>query len=143
MKSDSAAMLVPGVPAAARVLQLAQQAAERVNLMLIGELLPLGVFDQFQNFFHALQGLFQGFDDSHHLVDGLADGRTLRVARHWTGRFLPGRNGFTGRGTGGRFGRAGRSTPARAAPATTAPSPPASAAQWPGGGGWMRSGGQF
>ena len=100
-------MLVPGVPAAARVLQLAQQAAERVNLMLIGELLPLGVFDQFQNFFHALQGLFQGFDDSHHLVDGLADGRTLRVARHWTGRFLPGRNGFTGRGTGGRFGPIG------------------------------------
>jgi hypothetical protein len=64
------------VPAAARVLQLAQQAAERFNLVLVGEFLPLGMFRQFQNILHLRQRLLQGFDDGHYFVDSLADGGT-------------------------------------------------------------------
>ena len=64
---------MPVAPAASRVLQLAQQPAEGINLVLVGKLLPLGVFHQLQHLVHALRSLFQGFDDGHHLVDGLAD----------------------------------------------------------------------
>jgi len=74
-------MLWPVAAAAARVLQLAQEATERINLVLISELLPFGVLHQFQNFFHAFQRLLQGFDDGQYLVDRLADGGTLCPAR--------------------------------------------------------------
>ena len=92
-------------PAASRVLQLAQQPAERINLMFIGELLPLGVFGEFQNILHLLQRLLQGFDDFHHFIDGLADGGTIRPGGGRSGnsglKFVP-RRGGPGRG----FGRA-------------------------------------
>jgi hypothetical protein len=61
-------------PAASRMLQLAQQPAERINLMFVGEFLALGVFDEFQNILHLIERLFQGFDNLHHFVHGLADG---------------------------------------------------------------------
>jgi hypothetical protein len=56
------------------MLQLAQQPAERINLAFVAELLPLGVFDQFQNILHLIERLSQGFDNLHHFVHGLADG---------------------------------------------------------------------
>lgn len=56
------------------MLQLAQQLAEGINLAFIGELLPLGVFDQFQNILHLIERLFQRFDDLRHFADRLADG---------------------------------------------------------------------
>ena len=38
------------------------------------ELLPFGMFDQFQNILHLIERLAQGFDNLHHFVHGLADG---------------------------------------------------------------------
>ena len=67
-------MFVSLAPAASRVLQLAQQPAERINLAFVGELLPLGVFDQFQNILHLIERLFQRFDDLRHFGYRLADG---------------------------------------------------------------------
>ena len=67
-------MFVSLAPAASRVLQLAQQPAERINLAFVGELLPLGVFDQFQNILHLIERLFQRFDDLRHFAYSLADG---------------------------------------------------------------------
>jgi hypothetical protein len=61
-------------PAASRMLQLAQHPVERINLMFVGEFLALGVFDEFQNILHLIERLFQGFDNLHHFVHGLADG---------------------------------------------------------------------
>ena len=56
------------------MLQLAQHPVERINLMFVGEFLALGVFDEFQNILHLIERLFQGFDNLHHFVHGLADG---------------------------------------------------------------------
>jgi hypothetical protein len=67
-------VFAPLAPAAPRMLQLAQQLAEGINLAFIGELLPLGVFDQFQNILHLIERLFQRFDDLRHFADRLADG---------------------------------------------------------------------
>ena len=67
-------MFVSLAPAAARLLQLAQQPAERINLAFVAELLPLGVFDQFQNILHLIERLFQRFDDLRHFGYRLADG---------------------------------------------------------------------
>ncbi len=67
-------MFAPLAPAASRMLQLVQSAAQRFNLAFVAELLPFGVFDQFQNIFHLLQRLSQGFDNLHHFIHGLADG---------------------------------------------------------------------
>jgi hypothetical protein len=128
------------VPAASRALQLAQQSAERIQLVLVGELLPFGMFHQLQNFLHALQRLFQSGDDLHHFVDGLADGgiRRMRVSRGR--RRLVGRNDFPG-GPGVRLLRqSGRAGPARAAPASASSSPPPAAARLPGGRGVICSG---
>jgi len=106
-------------------LKLAQGAEQRFDLAFVGELLAFGEFDQFQNFFHLLQRLFQRFDDLHHFVDGLADGGTIRPGHAWRvrhGRFKPGarrqRTGwlrthrmlgqFNGRFSMRRHGRCGR-----------------------------------
>jgi len=45
-------------PATSRMLQLAQQLAEGINLTFVAELLPFGVFDQFQNILHLIERLF-------------------------------------------------------------------------------------
>jgi hypothetical protein len=60
--------------AASWLLQLAQSAAQRINLAFVGEFLPLGVFDQFQNILHLIERLFQRFDDLRHFAYSLADG---------------------------------------------------------------------
>jgi hypothetical protein len=122
-------MLAPLAAVTARALQLVQQAAERINLVLVGELLPLGVFHQFQDLIHPFQGLFQGFDDGHHLVDCLADGGTPGCGRRGFRRYLTRRSRFA-RGGGGQWLRwTSRTGPARAATATAVSSPPAAAAR--------------
>ena len=77
-------------PAAPR-LKLAQGAQQRLDLAFVRELLAFGMLDQFQNFFHLLQCLFQRFDDLHHFVDGLADGGTIgpRHTRRMSDRIKP------------------------------------------------------
>jgi hypothetical protein len=61
-------------PAASRMLQLAQQLAQGINLAFVAELLPLSMFDEFQNILHLIERLFQRFDDLCHFVYSLADG---------------------------------------------------------------------
>jgi hypothetical protein len=61
-------------PATSRVLQLAQQPAEGINLAFVGEFLAFGEFDQFQNILHLIERLFQRFDDLCHFDYRLADG---------------------------------------------------------------------
>lgn len=56
------------------MLQLAQGAAQRFNLAFVAELLPLGVFGEFQNILHLIEHLFQRFDDLRHFAYSLADG---------------------------------------------------------------------
>ena len=56
------------------MLQLAQHPAERINLVFVGELLPFGEFDQFQNILHLIERLLQRFDNLRHFADSLADG---------------------------------------------------------------------
>jgi hypothetical protein len=46
-------------PAASRLLQLAQQPAEGINLAFIGEFLAFGEFNQFQNILHLIERLSQ------------------------------------------------------------------------------------
>jgi hypothetical protein len=128
-------MPVPVVSIATRVLQLAQQSAERINFVLVGELLPFGVFDQFQYFLHPLQRLFQRGDDLHHLVDGLVDGGSGRAGVNRGRIFLIGRHHFPARGGERRLRRSGRTGTARATSATAAPSPPPAAGRLPG---WRR-----
>ena len=95
---------MPGllIPAATRALQLVQQAAKRINLVLVGELLPFGVLDQLQNFFHAFQRLFQGDDDRRHFINRLTDGRSGRGRLSCGRRTLFGRHRLPGR-HGGRL----------------------------------------
>jgi hypothetical protein len=61
-------------PAAPRLLQLAQQPAEGVNLAFIGDFLAFGKLDQFQSFLHLIERLSQRFDNLRHFADRLADG---------------------------------------------------------------------
>ncbi len=56
------------------MLQLAQQLAQGINLAFVAELLPLSMFDEFQNILHLIERLFQRFDDLCHFVYSLADG---------------------------------------------------------------------
>ena len=70
-------MLAPLASAATRMVQLAHQPAERINLVFIRKFLAFGMFDQLQDIFHLCQCLFQGFNNFCHLADGLADGRTI------------------------------------------------------------------
>ena len=144
------AALAPVAPVASRMLQLAQQPAERIDLMFVGKLLPLGKFDQLQSLFHLLHRLFQGFDDFHHFIDGLADGGTIRPGGGRNGnsglKFVPRRRGLCrgfGRTDGGHDrrsqwfslrrlsgdGAGGRGAPPSTTAAMTAPP---SAARFPG-----------
>ena len=45
--------------AASRLLQLAQQPAEGINLAFVGEFLAFGEFDQLQNILHLIERLSQ------------------------------------------------------------------------------------
>ena len=76
----SARLFAPGFRAAvarwfiARDLDAAQGAAQVFNLALVAELLLFRQFDEFQDMFHLLKGLFERRDDLPHLVHGLRDG---------------------------------------------------------------------
>jgi hypothetical protein len=60
-------------PAAPRLLQLAQQPAEGINLAFVGEFLAFGEFNQFQSILHLIERLSQRFDNLRHFAHGLAD----------------------------------------------------------------------
>ncbi len=107
---SSDVVFAPFTPAAPRLLQLAQQAAEGINLAFVGEFLAFGKFDQFQNILHLTERLAQRFDDLRHFAHRLADGGTIRLGGARRGKsglnFLPRRCGSYrefGR-TGGRRG---------------------------------------
>jgi hypothetical protein len=149
LKSNSDFVLAPLDPAAARVLQLAQQPAEGINLMFVGKFLPFGVFDQFQNLLHLFQRLLQGLNNLGHFADRLADGGSRRSGLGRARGFLCGRERFFGRRAEGLFRRHGRhgwTGAVRAASATAATTPAPSAALTSGLGGaiglgcWFRLG---
>jgi hypothetical protein len=52
-------MFAPLAPAASRMLQLAQQLAEGINLAFIAEFLPFSHFHQLQDILHLIERLFQ------------------------------------------------------------------------------------
>jgi hypothetical protein len=64
-------------------LKLAQRAEQGFDLTFIRELLAFGQFDQLQYSLHLLQGLTQGFNNQHRLVDRLADGGTVGAGHAW------------------------------------------------------------
>lgn len=77
--------------AAGTIIQLAQGAAQRFDLAFVRELLALGHFDEFQNFFHLIHRMLERFDDLHHFINRLMDGRgaMLRLgATHTLGQIL-------------------------------------------------------
>lgn len=108
--------------AAGTIIQLAQGAAQRFDLAFVRELLPLGHFDEFQNFFHLIHRVLQRFDDLHHFINRLMDGRgamlrlgaahalsqILYAFQQWPDRLRRGARGqrFMG-GGGGRRGSGG------------------------------------
>ena len=54
-----------------RAVQVAQAAAQGLDFVLVGILLPLCQFQGFQHQFHVFQGAAQGLDDAADLFDGL------------------------------------------------------------------------
>jgi hypothetical protein len=67
-------VFAPLAPAASRMLQLAQQLAEGINLAFVTEFLPFSHLHQLQNILHLIEHLFQRFDDLRHFAYSLADG---------------------------------------------------------------------
>jgi hypothetical protein len=59
------------------LVDIAQGAAEGFNLPLVAQFLTLGEFHEFQYIFHLIHRPFEGVNDFHHFVNGLADGRTM------------------------------------------------------------------
>jgi hypothetical protein len=89
-------------------LKAPQLLAQRVDLALVGGLLPLGFLEHFQHLIELIQRFTQGRDDMHHLINRLADGRRLRGAGWWGRRDFPRAGGcfprawvFDGGGFGG------------------------------------------
>jgi hypothetical protein len=56
-------------------LDAAQCAAKFLKLAFVGDFLPLGDFDEFQNFVHLVVQFLQRRGDEHRVFDGLTDGR--------------------------------------------------------------------
>ena len=56
-------------------MQLAQAAAERLDLLLIRVLLPLGQFQRLQHFLHIIECSPERLDDLGDLFDGVLNGR--------------------------------------------------------------------
>jgi len=117
-------------------VQLAQAAPKRLDLMLVGTLLPLSEFDGFQDFLHVLESGTEGLNDVVNLFDGLGNGRGSRpgVAAGWPRDFWRdgscGLDRFSrlrdilrdrGRRLSGSFVRAPSPAPAAATPASPAP----------------------
>ena len=61
-----------------RAMQLAEGSVQSVDLAFVVNLLSLGEFKCFQDFFHLVERQFEFLDDSCHLLDGIADARG-----HW------------------------------------------------------------
>lgn len=59
---------------AAGQLDAAQGAAERIDFALVVEFLMLGQFDEFQDLFHLLKRLLEGFHDVADFIGGFANG---------------------------------------------------------------------
>jgi hypothetical protein len=59
---------------AARRLDAAKCAAQFINFALVGELLPLGNLDEFQNFVELVNHVLERLGDFRGVRDGLADG---------------------------------------------------------------------
>jgi hypothetical protein len=76
-----------------RRLDAAQSAAEGLNLALIVKFLAFSQFNQFLDFFHLVQRLFERLNDAAHVVRSLGDGGigivTLRFRRRRTMDRLP------------------------------------------------------
>jgi len=90
-------------------LDAAKGAAERFDFALVVVLLMFGQFDQFEDFFHLLQRLFEGFHDVADFVGGFADGGQILFGLRPLGRAM---NGIAFSGPfygwllrGGRFGK--------------------------------------
>jgi hypothetical protein len=87
-----------------RAVQLAQGAAQGLDLVFIGILLPLGEFERLQDFLHVVERMAQGLEDAVDLFNGAFDGGGRGRAR------LPGRRRGMGSALEGgkpvnRFGR--------------------------------------
>ena len=59
------------------MVDISQGAAERFKLPLVAQLLALGEFHQLQYIFHLIHRTSERFNDFHHVVYCLADGRTM------------------------------------------------------------------
>lgn len=61
-----------------RTLEATELLTKRLNLTLVGGLLALCFFEEFEEFVQLIEGLAQCGDDLHHFVHGFANGRRLR-----------------------------------------------------------------
>jgi hypothetical protein len=71
----------------ARELNSAQRAAERLDFALVVVLLVFGELDEFQNFFHLFERLFEGFNDMADFVCGFGHGRKILLMARFIGRW--------------------------------------------------------
>jgi len=62
-------------PAIPGPIQLAKAAAECFDLLLVGDLLPLGQLERFQYFLHVIQSPAERLDDLIDLLDRLLNAR--------------------------------------------------------------------
>ena len=62
-------------------VQLAQAAAQGFNFLFVGNILPLGQFEGFQNFLHVVERASECLDDVVDLFDGFLDSHWLRGSR--------------------------------------------------------------
>lgn len=65
----------------ARYLDAAEAAAEVFDFTFIVQLLVFGKFNELQNVFHLLEGIFEGRDNGPHLFGGLGNGRKFFLRR--------------------------------------------------------------
>jgi hypothetical protein len=70
-----------------RTMEPPQLLAQRFDFALVGGLLALGQFQQFEHFIELVERLAERGNDLHHFIDGLADGlgmrRLGRAGRGW------------------------------------------------------------
>jgi hypothetical protein len=71
-----APMFMASLLFAGRRLDAAHGATERFDLALVVELLAFSQFNQLLDFFHLIERLFQGLDDTAHIVCGFGDSGT-------------------------------------------------------------------
>jgi hypothetical protein len=59
-------------------MQLAERALETLNFALVIDLLSLGELQRLEHFLHFIERMFEFFDDSVDLLDGITDGGHFR-----------------------------------------------------------------